>query len=127
LEYKCLHNNCCGLGDKKSSIKNLKKIERKRKRKEFRQKNKISIKKEETKKNDKKKNGKKISRVIKGRFKGKRDLALVENEEEKHAKDEKDEMKLLGLIEKELLSDNGKLLTGKKKRRSREKLKKKYL
>ena len=124
LEYKCLHNNCCGLGDKKSSIKNLKKIERKRKRKEYRQKNKISIKKEETKKSDKKKNGKKISRVIKGRFKGKRDLALVENEEEKHAKDEKDEMKLLGLIEKELLSDNGKLLTGKKKRRSREKLKK---
>ena len=59
-----------------------------------------------------------MGKSTKRRFKGKRDLALVENEEEKHAKDEKDEMKLLGLIEKELLSDNGKLLTGKKKRRS---------
>ena len=46
-KYKEIHNNCCGLGDPKTSIKNLKKIERKKKRKEFRKK-----KKEET--NDKK-------------------------------------------------------------------------
>ena len=41
-EYKKLHNNCCGLGDPKTSIKNLKKIDRKKKRKEFRQKKKSS-------------------------------------------------------------------------------------
>ena len=34
--YKKLHNNCCGLGKPDTSIKNLKKIERKKKRKEFR-------------------------------------------------------------------------------------------
>ena len=37
-EYKKIHNNCCGLGDKKTSIKNLKKVEKKKKRKEFRKK-----------------------------------------------------------------------------------------
>ena len=36
--YKKLHNNCCGLGKPDTSIKNLKKIERKKKRKEFRKK-----------------------------------------------------------------------------------------
>jgi hypothetical protein len=38
--YKKVHNNCCGLGDPKESIKNLKKIERKKRRKEFRKKKK---------------------------------------------------------------------------------------
>ena len=41
-DYKKVHNNCCGLGDPKTSLKNLKKIERKRKRKEFRQKKKTT-------------------------------------------------------------------------------------
>ena len=45
-EYKKIHNNCCGLGDPKNSIKNLKKIERKKKRKEFREKKKSSMKKD---------------------------------------------------------------------------------
>ena len=55
-DYKKMHNNCCGLGDPKTSLKNLKKIERKRKRKEFRQKkknpegkNKITTNEETTK------------------------------------------------------------------------------
>ena len=126
LEYKCLHNNCCGLGDKNNSIKNLKKIERKRKRKEFRQKNKKSIKKEETKKSDKRKKSikkcekeRKISRGIRRRYRRKRDLGHIEDEEEKNEENEKDEMKLLGLMKKEIFSDNEKLLTRKKKRRSR--------
>jgi hypothetical protein len=131
LEYKCLHNNCCGLGDKNNSIKNLKKIERKRKRKEFRQKNKKSIKNEETKKDDKRKNGikkcekeRKISRGFRRRYRRKRDLDHIEDEEEKNEENEKDEMKLLGLMEKEIFSDNEKLLARKKKRRSRKEKKK---
>ena len=131
LEYKCLHNNCCGLGDKNNCIKNLKKIERKRKRKEFRQKNKKSIKNEETKKDDKRKNGikkcekeRKISRGFRRRYRRKRDLGHIEDEEEKNEENEKDEMKLLGLMEKEIISDNEKLLTRKKKRRSRKEKKK---
>jgi hypothetical protein len=55
-EYKKLHNNCCGLGDEKKSLKNLKKIEHKKKRKEFRQK-----KKEGDNNEDKKKENKKIN------------------------------------------------------------------
>ena len=42
-EYKKIHNNCCGLGDPKTSIKNLKKIDKKKKRKEFREKKKSEI------------------------------------------------------------------------------------
>ena len=53
-EYKRLHNNCCGLGDPKTSIKNLKKIDKKQKRKEFR-KNKKSSKAEEKKTSEKEK------------------------------------------------------------------------
>jgi len=37
-EYKKIHINCCGLGEPEKSLKNLKKIEKKQKRKEFRQK-----------------------------------------------------------------------------------------
>ena len=39
-QYKKIHNNCCGLGDPKTSIKNLKKIQRKKRRKEFHKKKK---------------------------------------------------------------------------------------
>ena len=42
-EYKKIHNNCCGLGDPKTSIKNLKKIERKKKEKNLEQKRKIVV------------------------------------------------------------------------------------
>ncbi len=52
-KYKEIHNNCCGLGDPKKSLKNMKKIERKLKRKEFR-KNKKNSKSEEKKNNIKK-------------------------------------------------------------------------
>ena len=49
VEYKKIHNNCCGLGDPKNRIKTLKKIERKKKRKEFREKKKSeSVKKDKT-------------------------------------------------------------------------------
>ena len=54
-EYKKLHNNCCGLGEPGKSLKNLKKIEHKKKRKEFRQKKKEADNKEEKKIDDKKK------------------------------------------------------------------------
>ncbi len=37
-EYKKIHNNCCGLGENKNSLKYIKKAERKLKRKEFRKK-----------------------------------------------------------------------------------------
>ena len=58
--YKKVHNNCCGLGDPKESIKNLKKIERKKRRKEFRKKKKegkedkkdMEIEKEDEEKSD---------------------------------------------------------------------------
>ena len=53
-DYKNLHNNCCGLGDQKKSLKNLKKIEHKKKRKEFRQKKKEGDNKEDKKQEDKK-------------------------------------------------------------------------
>jgi hypothetical protein len=42
-QYKKIHNNCCGLGDPKTSIKNLKKIQRKKRRKEFHKKKKNDI------------------------------------------------------------------------------------
>jgi hypothetical protein len=53
-DYKNLHNNCCGLGDQKKSLKNLKKIEHKKKRKEFRLKKKEGDNKEDKKQEDKK-------------------------------------------------------------------------
>ena len=59
-KYKEIHNNCCGLGDPKESLKNIKKIEKKLKRKEFRKNKKNSknndekkeINKEEEKENE---------------------------------------------------------------------------
>ena len=62
-KYKKVHNNCCGLGEPEKRIKNLKKLERKKKRKEFRQK-----KKDDNKINDKNKNEKMdIEEEIRGR------------------------------------------------------------
>ena len=52
-KYKSIHNNCCGLGEPDKRIKNLKKIERKRKRKEFREKRKESNKTEDKSENKK--------------------------------------------------------------------------
>ena len=52
-KYKEIHNNCCGLGDPKKSLKNEKKIQRKLKRKEFR-KNKKNSNSNEAKKETKK-------------------------------------------------------------------------
>ena len=52
-EYKKVHTNCCGLGVPETRLKNLKKIERKKKRKEFREKKKNSeIKKDNKEKEE---------------------------------------------------------------------------
>ena len=48
-KYKSIHNNCCGLGEPEKSINYLKKIERKLKRKEFREKKKDNNKNDDNK------------------------------------------------------------------------------
>ena len=68
--YKEKHNNCCGLGDPKNSIKNLKKIERKKKRKEFREKKKNSTVKKDDKKDEKDKKPEDQGQLIRGRGRG---------------------------------------------------------
>ena len=54
-KYKEIHNNCCGLGVPENRIKNIKKAQRKIKRKEFRQKKKESTKNKDDKKVEDKK------------------------------------------------------------------------
>ena len=56
-KYRKIHNNCCGIGDPKNSIKYYKKMERKLKRKEFR-KNKKNSKTNDTKMEIEKEQGK---------------------------------------------------------------------
>ena len=48
-KYKSIHTNCCGLGEPEKSINYLKKIERKLKRKEFREKKKDNNKNDDNK------------------------------------------------------------------------------
>ena len=83
-KYKELHNNCCGLGDIKKSLKNLKKIERKNKRKEYRQK-----KKESSKKDKKEKDNKDKGRIYRrrGRGRGGRFPKMEVDEDEKRNKE----------------------------------------
>ena len=135
-KYKELHNNCCGLGDYNKSIKNLKKMERKRKRKEYRLK-----KKESTKKNDKGKDDKEKDNTVKrgygrrrwGGRRGRRGRGgrggssrIMEVEDDKKVKDEED----IDMDDKDDGNDENKddfdiPLVGKKKKRKEKKIKKK--
>ena len=71
-KYKEIHNNCCGLGDPKTSLKNNKKIERKLKRKEFRKNKKNSKTNDEKKeiKNEEKKENEDENNLINNRGRG---------------------------------------------------------
>ena len=72
-EYKKVHNNCCGLGVPEKRLKNLKKVERKKKRKEFREKRKNSEMKIEKKESEKKVEEDKDEEIMvrgRGRYRG---------------------------------------------------------
>ena len=151
-EYKKIHNNCCGLGDPKTSIKNLKKIDKKKKRKEFREKKKSeSVNKNNIKKDDieNKENleepqarGRGRGRIIRGGrryyksrggrgrpiapsniINGNNSNKVIKNENEK--KDEEDEE---DEVDDSLSEDNieeGKIAVGRKKKKNEKKLKQK--
>ena len=139
-EYKKIHNNCCGLGDPKKSIKNLKKIERKKKRKEFREKKKSSsVKKDQ--KDDVKKETEKNMIGGRGRVRGWRryrrprgmahrggrggsnNMKMVVEDEDK---DKDDEMEISETSENEMNEENiDEPIVGRKKKKSEKKLKQK--
>ena len=107
-EYKRLHNNCCGLGDPKTSIKNLKKMVKKQKRKEFR-KNKKSSKTEEKKTSEKEK-----ATLRRKERKNKDDMEDIDDnyeEEENEIMEKEDSVK-------EKIVEEEKLIIGKKKKRT---------
>jgi hypothetical protein len=143
-EYKKIHNNCCGLGDPKNSIKGLKKIERKKKRKEFREKKKSASEKKDIQKEDIKKDSE--ENMIRGRgrgrggryFRGRRrpprpifsrggrggsnqikmKVDDEDNDEDKYEDEDEDvEMEISGNIEQPIV--------GRKKKRTEKKLKQK--
>ena len=77
-KYKEIHNNCCGLGVPENRIKNIKKAQRKIKRKEFRQKKKESTKnKDDKKEEDKKEKDSAIRGRGRGRSRGRRGYGRI--------------------------------------------------